>query len=272
MPIDKEENMALRSLMLLAVFLGGTFGTATAQAIDCANAPSNNSDKAICASASLRALDTTMSHRYQQATEIAGVRQSQLEWIGTRERCNGNIVCLQNAYRQRNVFLLAMVPPDASTTTRPIRHSFLRAQPPFTAAAPTLQTASTSSVADATDFLNRAAGPAVAAANTSDLNPWWILGGVVVAALFLWQMLNDVCGKCPSCHQWFARMEVDLDSETHEGAWPPARSGQRRERRSMSIRTAANAKHMRARVIHHRHYNQCKICQHEWITTSQETP
>jgi uncharacterized protein len=267
--------MAVWRLAFLALFFGGVFGAASAQAIDCASNALNHSEHAVCASEPLRELAASIDKRYPRVADGLGVKQSQLDWIRIRDRCNGNLACLTTAYRERNAYLAKLpvtAKPPATTTAfaTPIKHLFLRHAPAqllnpsaVVASAPPMETSSPS------ERLERAAGPSPATHPTTQWNTLWFLGGVLFASILLWQMLTNVCGKCPSCHHWFARVEIDRRQLAGEASELAAR-------RRLGLRSRATASPLagtdasRGRLATVRHYNQCRICLHEWETVTQE--
>jgi hypothetical protein len=267
--------MAFARLAFLALFLWGISGASTAQAIDCASSVLNHSERAVCASEPLRALAASIDRRYARVADNLGVKQSQLEWTRVRDRCNGNLACLTTAYRERNAYLAGLpvsARPSAAASAQPIKHLFLRHAPaqllsPSPAVAPTPSMDAVS----ASERLARAAGPAPAVSQPPHWSTLWFLGAMLLASVLLWQMLTNVCGKCPSCHHWFARVEIDRRQLASDAEEPAA------TRRRLSLRSRATAGPLagtnaglgrRAAV---RHYNQCRICLHEWETVTQET-
>lgn len=265
--------MAFGRHAFVALFLWGISGATFAQAIDCARTTLNHSERAVCTSAPLRALAASMDKRYSRVADGLGVKRSQLEWTRVRDRCNGNVACLTTAYRERDAYLatLPVIAKPAATpiAAGPIKHLFLRHAPAqLLNPSPDTWTAPSTAIASASEQLERAAGPTP---NTQPphWNTLWLSGGVLLASVLLWQMLTNVCGKCPNCHHWFARIEIDrrqLADDAPELA----------PRRRLSLRSRAGAGPLattdagRGRVATVRHYNQCRICLHEWETVTQE--
>jgi len=265
--------MAFGRLAVVGLVLWGISGLTSAQSIDCASTALNHSERTVCTSEALRALAASMDKRYPLVADGLGVKQSQLEWTRVRDRCNGNAACLITAYRERNAYLakLPVIAKPAATpiAAEPIKHLFLRHAPAqLLNPSPAASVAPSTALASASEQLERAAGPAPA--NTPP--PWnalWLVGGVLLASILLWQMLTNVCGKCPNCHHWFARIEIDrrqLSNDASEHA----------TRRRLVLRSRAAAGPLdtpdagRGRMAAVRHYNQCRICLHEWETVTQE--
>lgn len=267
--------MALRRFVLLAMFLAATSGATRAQSIDCANTALNNSEQAVCTTAPLRSLAASMDKHYSRVADGPGVKQSQLEWTKLRDRCNGNLTCLTTAYRERNAYL-AKLPVTAKPTAtvdssrEPIKHLFLRHAPAQLLASAPTRPATISGATSASAQLDRAAGLAPVQDHSSHSEPLWLLGGLLLATTLLWQMLTNVCGKCPSCHHWFAKVEIDQRNLASDPPKPTTRP-----RRGLRQRVLANnlapVESMRGRVGAVRHYNQCRMCLHEWETTTHET-
>lgn len=267
--------MLLRLSGFLALVLLGVSGVAGAQAIDCASSALNNSEQAVCASTSLRSLAARMDKRYPLVTDAPGVKQSQLEWTTLRDRCNGNVACLIKVYRQRNAYLAALPLPEkpltaADTPNAPTKHLFLRHAPAQLLTPASAQQPANLDVESATAQLERAAGPLTVEEHTTHRNSIWFLAGIMSAAILLWQMLTNVCGKCPSCHHWFAKIEIDQRNLAND---PSELSTHRRRglRQRAMTNSVAIPEPMRGRVAAVRHYNQCRMCLHEWETTTQET-
>lgn len=261
--------MALRSIVFFAVLLSSTFGVSSVGAVDCRSAALNHSGAAICATPSLRALDASVEKSYQRVASEPGVQNGQLAWIALRDRCNANVACLHSIYRQRDLYLASLPSPVSVGAARtPLQHLFMRHAPAqllIGASAPLLITGGS-----ATSELDRAAGPARPEAPRPPWNPFWFLSGVVLAAILLWQLLTNVCGKCPNCHHWFARVEIDQRQLSGDRAEPASRrrlSRQRASRRA-SPGSLAVIEPMHERCLV-RHYHQCRMCLHEWETVSE---
>lgn len=99
-------NVKVACLALLsAVVLGGP--PSAAASINCGRAV-KPSEKAICASPSLKALDAQMSSSYAKLMKALGptaqadsIRFEQTWWIGQRNNCGAKVACLRNAYQTR---------------------------------------------------------------------------------------------------------------------------------------------------------------------------
>ncbi len=249
-------------------------GVASAQAIDCASNALNHSERAVCASEPLRELAASIDKRYPRVADGLGVKQSQLEWTRVRDRCNGNLACLTTAYRERDAYLARLpviAKPSATTTASaaPVKHLFLRHAPAqLLSPSATIAAAPPEETASAGERLERAAGPASPIGPTPHWNTLWFLGGVLFASILLWQMLTNVCGKCPSCHHWFARVEIDRRQLTSETSEPASRRLGRRSRASAGFLSLTEPGRERTATV--RHYNQCRICLHEWETITKE--
>ncbi len=263
--------MAFGRLAFVGLVLWGISGLTSAQSIDCASAALNHSERAVCASEPLRALAASMDTRYRLVADGLGVKQSQVEWTRVRDRCNGNVACLTTAYRERNAYLakLPVVAKPAATpiAAEPIKHLFLRHAPALLSPAPAAS--ASPSTASASEQLERAAGPAPASSQPPQWNSMWLVGGVLLASIVLWQTLTNVCGKCPNCHHWFARIEIDRRQLANDAS-------ELATRRRLGLRSRAISGHLasadagRGGTATVRHYNQCRICLHEWETVTQE--
>jgi uncharacterized protein len=260
--------------VVLASVLPLACSAAEAQAIDCAGAVLNHSELAVCASASLRSLATSIDQRYPQVAGDVDVRRSQLVWITVRDRCNGNVTCLTATYRERNAYLAALpAAPGPLTGTdssrAPLKHLFLRHAPAQLLGPVAAQKNVLADGTNATDKLDRAAGPSLVV-RQARWNLLWLLTGALCASALLWRLLTNVCGKCPSCHHWFARVEIDQKSLAASSLELPLR-----RRGGLRKHTLANYRSIpestQGRIATVRHYNQCRMCLHEWETTSQET-
>ncbi len=244
-----------------------------AQAIDCAGAALNNSERAVCASISLRSLAASIDGRYRRVAGDGNVRQSQLDWVKARNRCNGNMVCLTTTYRERNAFLAALPPAsdpisETDSSRAPLKHLFLRHAPAQLLNPVAAQQVLPADGANADDKLDQAAGGP--RTEKPRWNPLWLLIGVMFTSALLWQMLTNVCGKCPSCHHWFARVEIDQRNLADDALDKPVRRRRRQRMRALTT-NLSDPESVRGRVATVRHYNQCRMCLHEWETTSQET-
>ncbi len=216
-----------------------------------------------------------MDRRYLRVADGPGVKRGQLDWISVRDRCNGNMTCLTTAYHERNAYL-ATLPVNArpavaaESVSPPIRHLFLMHSPAQLLAPATAKPAALAQAVSASDQLNRAAGPPPAEAPPQPWHRLWFLAGLLFVSVVLWQMLTNVCGKCPNCHHWFAKVEIDQRRlATDPSELPDIHRRGLRPRATASRR--ANTDSTRDRVAAVRHYNQCRMCLHEWETTSQQT-
>lgn len=101
---------ALTLLALLAALSG-----AHAAGLDC-KAAASLTERAVCADAPLRALDTALAKSYAQALASTppdrrtALRQQQRDWLRTRDACGADATCLTGQYRQR---LVVFGRPDA---------------------------------------------------------------------------------------------------------------------------------------------------------------
>jgi uncharacterized protein len=265
--------MAFWRYAFFALFFWGSTGTASAQAIDCARNDLNHSERTVCASAPLHALAIGMDKRYARVLNNAGVKQSQSAWIDVRDRCNGNLACLTTAYRERSAYLakssVDVAPKGRSAAAAPsMQNLFLRHAPAQLLAS---SSGITTAEAGASARLDRAAGPAAPVISQAPhWNTLWFVGGVLFVSVLLWQTLTNVCGKCPNCHHWFARVEIDRRRLASAASTAPLRRRLRlRSRALASPLPQTNASHERKRSV--RHFNQCRICLHEWETVTQET-
>jgi uncharacterized protein len=241
-----------------------------AQAIDCASNALNHSELAVCASASLRSLAASVDQRYPRVAGDVDVQRSQLAWITVRDRCNGNVACLTATYRERNAYLAALPAASGPGSSRaPLKHLFLRHAPAQLLDSVATQRNVLANGINATDKLDRAAGAALAV-KPAPWNPLWLLTGVLCASALMWRLLTNVCGKCPNCHHWFARVEIDQRNlATGSPELPPHRRRGLRKRAFMSNPSSSEPARSRNTAV--RHYNQCRMCLHEWETTSKET-
>ncbi len=267
--------MASWRFAFLVLFLCAIAGAASAQSIDCASTALNHSERVVCASASLRALAASMDKRYRRVADGQGVKQNQLEWTHVRDHCNGNVACLTAAYRERNAYLAALQVTARSAATptaaASVTHLFLRHAPgQLPAKSPAIASAPPADANGASERWDRAAGPDPVIGRPPHWSTLWFLGGVILASILLWRMLTNVCGKCPNCHQWFARVQIDRHPLSGDATAPTTRHRFALRSRATDDRQASDEVH-RARGAALRHYHQCRICLHEWETTSQET-
>jgi hypothetical protein len=242
-----------------------------AQAIDCHRAGLNHSESVVCASTALRALDMSVGRRYALVAANRSVTPGQRNWVQLRDRCNGNTICLTAAYRDRLATLSAMaIPPparvDVANTAMP--PLFLDGAPPQLLMP---LTAGASGPGGPSDQLNRAAGPMRMVEKPRDWLLLWVLGSMLLAEVLLWKMITRLCGKCPHCHHWFARIELDRLTETNsDGVLLPLLRRRRLRRRTLSS-NGANPTLTRSQSVSVRRHNQCSLCLHEWETTSRES-
>ena len=115
------------ALMVLVTCLSLRCDLAAGQSFDCRKA-SSSTEKAICASAELSALDSRMTTAWKKSTEIftgpeaegmdVTLRNEQREWLGKRNACGGDMSCLRFAYQQRTAVLEFRPFPEAAPVDR----------------------------------------------------------------------------------------------------------------------------------------------------------
>lgn len=247
-------------------------GPAAALAVDCKHANLTHSERAVCGSASLRKLDASVSQRIALVAGDGSARQSQYAWLQQRDRCNGNIPCLTRTYNERNAYLAAVTvaPTQADAIASSLQQLLSRHGPsqPLVPVPPSLT--GTMLPVSASDELNRAAGPQPAVNQPASWKPLWFLGGMLLAELLLWKMLTNRCGRCPHCHHWFARMELDRATQTDDSVMPPLLRRRRFRHRALAAH-GVGSEFARTYTTTVRHHNQCRMCLHEWETTSRES-
>lgn len=264
--------MALWQSAWLAVLLWFVCGAASAQGIDCQRANLSHSETDVCASASLRALDTRISQRFVLVADDSSVKKSQRAWLQLRNRSNGKTTCLTPTYRERNAYLAAIVIPPPTRTeviTRSLQQLLLRHAPaqPLLLLPPS--PTGTMVPVRASDLLTRAAGPQPVIKKPPDRKLLWFLGGMLLAETLLWKTLTKLCGKCPRCHHWFTRVELDRLTQTASSVVLPILR-RRRLRRLTPDGNGENPEFTRSKTISVRRRNQCKMCLYEWETSSRE--
>jgi uncharacterized protein YecT (DUF1311 family) len=98
------------AFMVVLICLSLRCDLAVGQSFDCRKSASST-EKAICGSSELSALDSRMAAAWRRSTEIfAGaeaeamlvpLRNEQREWLSRRNACGGDLSCLRLTYRQR---------------------------------------------------------------------------------------------------------------------------------------------------------------------------
>jgi uncharacterized protein len=96
---------------------------AVGQSFDCRKAASST-EKAICGSAELSALDSRMAAAWKRSTQIftgpedeallVPLRNEQREWLARRDACEGDLSCLRRIYEQRTAMLEFRPPPETA--------------------------------------------------------------------------------------------------------------------------------------------------------------
>ena len=266
--------MVLRQSAWQVLLLWSACGTAAAQAIDCHRVDLSHSETAVCASTSLRELDASVSRRYAQLVTDPRASLTQRAWLQLRDRCNGNTLCLTSSYRDRSALLsrIPVAPPPiarvaVASTTAP---SIFAPRSPMQALLPQPALPLSRPTENPSDQLNRAAGPMRAESKPPGLKLLWFLGGMLLAEVLLWKMLTNLCGKCPHCHHWFTRVELDrIIQADNASALPLLR--RRRLRKQALIPSGESPSFTRSQTIAVRRHNQCSLCLHEWETTSRES-
>jgi uncharacterized protein YecT (DUF1311 family) len=115
------------ALMVLLIVLSLRCDLAVGQSFDCRKAASST-EKAICGSSELSALDSRMAAAWRRSTEIfAGpeaeamlepLRNEQRQWLGRRNACGSDLRCLRNIYQQRNAVLEFRPFPETAPVDR----------------------------------------------------------------------------------------------------------------------------------------------------------
>jgi uncharacterized protein len=220
-------------------------GVSHAQTAVCERAGLNNSDKTVCATPALAALDSRMKKLYATRIATEALLQTQDSWHASRDRCNGNAPCLDSSYRARIAALEAMKaqPPQRQRNTprvapvKPIETPAIAPAPAASVAAPV----------NADVMLN-------AAAHTSDDAPqaMGMIGMValvmMLAAIAALALLGfrAYAGRCPSCRKWNTRKLLGKSSRggVADAEAPPGSSAVR----SGELRT----------------YYECAACEYRW--------
>ena len=115
------------ALVVVLICLSLPCDLAVGQSFDCRKAASST-EKAICGSAELSALDSLMAAAWRRSTQIfAGpeaeamivpLRNEQREWLGRRNACGSNVSCLRLTYQQRTAVLEFRPFPEAAPVDR----------------------------------------------------------------------------------------------------------------------------------------------------------
>jgi len=256
--------MILRQPARLALLLWCVFGAALALGVDCHRSELPPADNGRCESTSPRALDASVGRRHALVEADDSITPSQRGWLPLHDRCNGHTTCRSATYPDRNAFLSSIPDPsedqvDLDTPSKP--PLFLRHAPAHVliAGAPSPSGTKTSGNSHA---------PRHAVKNTPGLTTLWFLGGMLLAEVLLWKMLTNLCGRCPHCHHWFARVELDRLTPTDGGVVLPKLRA-RRFRFGTPAPYPAFSKIARSQTTSTRRQNQCSMCLHQWETTSR---
>lgn len=265
--------MRLHQSAWLVVLLLSVCGASLAQAIDCHGVGLTHSASAVCASTALRALEARVSGDSALVAADPRVRLSQRARLQLRDRCNGNILCLTSNYRNALLSPLPVVPPalHAAVAGTAVPSIFAPRTPGQVLLPQRALPICTKATCSPGDQPNRAAGPLSVVRKPPGMKLLWFLGGMLLAEVLLWKMLTNYCGKCPHCHHWFTRVELDRLTQADSASVLPVL--RRRRLRNRALAAAGDIPSFTgSQILAVRSHHQCSLCLHEWETTSQESP
>lgn len=249
-------------------------GAAQAQEISCKQVFMNPSEKAICDSPELLAIDAQMAQAYRDAKpHLDGIRKDQRAFKRERKACKGDMSCLLAVYEAQIAELRsavppsepvmseadeALVPPPAEESAMPGVVSEVARMEPEEAPAP---------AAGATlEPLPESSAPTGNASDGS--TSWWVSAVVVVGALlavgafisWLWEMVR----RCPSCGKWWAD-EIDRAEQVGTDYKTVKRVDKHRDRKGMVMKTVERQEQVAYKVVNAAVQLQCGRCNHQWI-------
>lgn len=251
-------------LTRLAVLCACFAGAAVAQASVAPRFNRTPAGASTAANTSLRVLDDSVGGGHALPDGTASAEQTRRAWMEVSDRCKEDMAFLAAATCQREVVLATGASPAAATADAPgvLWRQLFRKRAPARQLLP--MPAAAAGAAAPTSVI----APVRPAARYPGWKPLWLLGGVIMAEILCWKMLTRLCGKCPNCHQWFARVELHRLAQANDSAALPVLRRRRFRHRSLAT-NPGNAERERRRSVPLRRHNQCCMCLHEWETTSR---
>lgn len=247
-------------------------GLAQAQEIRCKQVFMNPSEKAICASAELLAIDAQMAQAYRDAKPyLDGLRKDQRAFKRERKACRGDAACLLRVYEAQIAELRSAVPVAKDQAADPVSEG---------TPSPGMEDPSPRVVADVTaEDLPRSSAPAavtapatpsgsVPAAPTSDGSAWGMLAVIVIVVIWViasfvsW--LFKAVDRCPKCTRWWAGQEIDRDEQVGTAYETVERVDKHRSHGKI-IKEVTRQEQVAYNVVRAAVRLECKHCRHQWF-------
>ena len=271
-----------RGWMTVAI-LWAAVGAAQAQEIRCNQVFENPSEKAICASPELLAIDAQMAQAYRDAKpHLKGLAKDQRAFKRERKACKGDVECLLRVYETQTAELRAAIPPQA-----PVQSQEQIVEPDVsypTGADQSMAPAPTGLVSDvATQEPSQefapgpvedvAQTPPVETAPQSETGPsdgaTWVYIAVAVflvigaiGSFFSW--LFKAVNRCPKCSKWWAGQEIDREEQMGT-EYETVDRVDRHTSRGVTVREVARKEQVAYNVVHAAVRLECKHCGHKWF-------
>lgn len=256
-------------------------GVVAAQEIRCNQVFMNPSEKAVCASPELLAIDAQMAQAYRDAKpHLKGIRKDQRAFKRERKACKGDMVCLLRVYETHIAELRSAVPPEDPVV---VSERYESVQPHVEPPMPGIHTdASQTALARPVGDTDHATPPEVSAvANSLPSTPstpsrgkdtsvnWIVLGVVAFAAIaaivsFVGWLFKAV-GRCPRCTKWWAAEEVGREEHVGTEYETVRRTDERRNRAGNLIETVHRKEQVAHSVVRAAVRMKCRCCGHIWI-------
>jgi uncharacterized protein len=263
--------------------LWAAVGAAQAQEIRCNQVFENPSEKAICASPELLAIDAQMAQAYRDAKpHLKGLGKDQRAFKRDRKACKGDMECLLRVYETQTAELRAAVPPSgpAAGQGEVVEQdaSYPTEADQSTAPAPTGLVSDVATQEPSQDF---APGPVDDVAQTppvetapqsetgqSDGATWVYIAVAVfliigaIGSFFSW--LFKAVDRCPRCTRWWAGKEFARKEQMGTEYETVERVDKHRSRGAV-IKEVTRQEQIAYNVVHAAVQLECKHCGNTWF-------
>lgn len=258
----------LRWVVLAAVLWAGV---AQAQEMKCNQVFMNPSEKAVCASPELLAIDAQMAQAYQEAKpHLDGIRKDQRAFKRERKACKGDMACLLRVYETQIAELRAAVPPaDAPAAEEAPVDPYGASEPAMPGVVADVAQMDPAQPERPQDFASSSEDPAPVPPTKKDTSFSWgplvitlLVIIVLIASFFSW--LWKEVRRCPECGKWWGE-EIDRAEQVGTAYETVTRTDKRRNRSGIVIDTVERQEQVAYNVVNAAVQLRCVRCKHTWI-------
>lgn len=257
----------------VGVLLWAVAGSAQAQEIRCNQVFMNPSEKAICASPELLAIDAQMAQAYREAQpHLDGLRKDQRAFKRERKACRGDAACLLRVYEEQIAELRSAV-PVAEEVADPVLDDALATgseepAPGILAEVANQEAPITSEPPPVAAPVAPPSSGSVPTSRPSDGSSWVVLAVIVfvvisaIATFVSW--LFKAVDRCPKCTRWWAGQETHREEQIGTAYETVDRVDKHRSGGKI-IKEVTRKEQVAYNVVRAAVRLECKYCRHEWF-------